>query len=66
MAQTEMLNEDIIEWTRQTTIQKTWAHFNIFFRQAHFKQRKVVKTSGKGGYTTVVQNIYCVPPPPTE
>ena len=29
--QTAMINEDIRECRRQTTDQKTWEHFNIFF-----------------------------------
>ena len=40
--------------------------FKIFIQQSHREQRKEVITSGKGGYTVVVQNIYSGPPPPPE
>ena len=63
---TAMFNKDIREWRNQTTYKKTWAHFNIFFHRSHREQRKAVKTAGKGGYNTAVQNIYGVPPPTPE
>ena len=66
LAQMAMFNTDIREWRRQTTYQNTWAHFKIFFHQAHCKQRKTATKAGKGGYTAAVQNIYCVSPPPPE
>ena len=61
-----IFKENIREWRCQTTNQKTWAHFKIFFHQAHQKPRKCVTTAGKGGYTAAVQNIYGVPSPPPE
>ena len=41
-----MFKEEIREWRCQTTNQKTWAHLNIFFLQAHHKQIKSVKKYG--------------------
>ena len=66
LTQMVMFNEDTREWRCQTTDQKTWAHFKIFFHLAHLKQMKAVTTARKGGCTAAVQNIYCVMPPPTE
>ena len=54
LTQMAMFNEDTIEWRRQSTDQKTWAKFKIFFHQDRFEQRKVV------------QKIYGVTPTPTE
>ena len=59
-------NEDIRDWRLKTTDLATWNISKIFTHQYHSEQNKGVTTSGKGGYTAVVQNIYDVPPPPTE
>ena len=66
LAQTAIFNEDIREWRRQATDQKTEAKLNIFFHQYRCEQRKVATTAGKGVYTATVQNIYSVPPPSLE
>ena len=66
LAHTEIFNDDIREWQRQATDNKTWKKFRIFFHQEYCKKRKAVTTAGKGGYTAVVHNIYGVPPPPPE
>ena len=66
MAQTAILNEDIREWRRQATNQKTWPKFKIFFHEAHHKQRKSVTTIGKEGYIAAVKNIYGVLHHPPE
>ena len=66
LAHTEIFNDDIREWQRQATENKTWKKFRIFFHQEYCKKRKAVTTAGKGGYTAVVHNIYGVPPPPPE
>ena len=66
LAHMAIFKEYIRECRRQTTNQKTWANCNIFFQQAHCKQRRAVTTSGKGGYNSAVQNIYGVTPPTPE
>ena len=38
----------------------------MFYHQTHCEQRRVVTTSGKGGYTIVVQNIHGVMPSHSE
>ena len=43
-----MFNEDTREWIIETTDQKIWAHFKIFFHRSHRDQRKAVTTTGKG------------------
>ena len=40
--------------------------FKLLFHRSHCKKNKAVTTTGKGGYTTAVQNIYSVPTPPLE
>ena len=64
--QRAMFIKDIREWRCQTTELKTWADYKTFFRRYNLKQRRAVTTAGKRGYTAVVQNIYCVSPPPPE
>ena len=61
-----MLNNYIRECRRQTNDQNTWATYKTFLHQAHREQSRAVTTAEKGGYATVVQNIYGVPPPHTE
>ena len=43
-----------------------WSKYKLFFHRYHQEQRIAVKTAGKGGYTTTLQNVYGAPPPPTE
>ena len=62
LAQAAMFNEEIRERRSQTTDHKTWTNFRSFFHRAHHENRKAVTTEGKRGYTTVVQNIFGVPP----
>ena len=66
LAQTAVFNGDIQYWRRQTTDQKTWAHYKLFPHRAHREHRRAVTTSVKGGYTAAVQNIYGILPPPPE
>ena len=66
LEQTWISNDDIREWRRQTTDQKTWGKYKIFFHRVHREKRITLTTTGKGGYTAMVQNIYGAPPPPPE
>ena len=66
LAQTGIFNDEIREWRRQTTEQKTWAKYKLFFRRYHQEQRRAVATAYKKGYTTTVQNLYGVTPTPPE
>ena len=66
LAHMAILKKDIRECQRQATDQNSRAKFNIFFHQAHHDERRVVTTAERGGYTETVQNIYGVPPLPTE
>ena len=66
LVQTTVFNDNIREWRRRNTNQKTWAHNKLFFRQSRREHRRSVTTSGKGRYTAAVQNIYGVPPLPPE
>ena len=66
MAQTATSNEGIREWRQQSTEIKTWSHFNIFFDKAHQYQITEANTTGKGGYTMFLHNIYGVTTPPLE
>ena len=66
LAHMAMFNEDIREWRWQTMDLKPWDNYNALLQQAQRKQNRAVKTTGKGGYTAAVQNIYSVPPPPPE
>ena len=36
LAQTEVFNENIRDWRRQTSDQKTWAHYKCFYTE-HIK-----------------------------
>ena len=50
LSQTDMFNKYIREW----------------IHQSHDQKRRAFTATGKGKYTVAVQNIYGVPPPPTE
>ena len=42
-------NNNIREWRRQTTNQKTWSHYKLFLHWAHKYQIRAVTTAIKGG-----------------
>ena len=66
LARTVILNYDIIEWRQQSANLKTWEKYKLFSHRAYREQKRAVTTTGKGGYTAKVQNIYGAPPPSTE
>ena len=66
MAQTGFFNDDIIEWRRQSANLKTWEKYKLFSHQSHPEKTIAVTSTGKGGYTATVQNIYGKPPPSSE
>ena len=66
LEQLAMFNEDIREWRRQITDQKTWAHINIFFHLSHRDQRKEGNNPRKRGIRHVSTKYYGVPPTPSE
>ena len=61
-----MFNKDIRDWRCQTTNQKTWKNYKMFFYQTHCAKRRAVTTIGKGEYTTEVHNIHVLLTPPQE
>ena len=52
LTQTVIFNNDIREWRRQATNQKTQGGFKILLHGAHCQLGNAVKTSGEVGYTT--------------
>ena len=62
----ETFTNNIREWHLESTKLKTWATPKVFLHWAHKNQRREVTTTGKGGHTAAVQNIYGVPPPSTR
>ena len=54
LAQTAMFNDYIRYWILQTTDFKTRGNYKTFFRRAHYNNRRVVSTTGKGGYTAAI------------
>ena len=66
LAKTRIFNDDIREWKQQSSDLKTWAKYIFFSQQAHQDQKRVVTTTGKGGYTATVKNIYSAPPTSLE
>ena len=66
LVQTATFNKDIRQWRRQYSELKTWASFKTFFHRAHWQQIRALTTTGKGGYTVTIQNLYDVLPPPPE
>ena len=62
----ETFTNNIREWHLESTKLKTWATLKVFLHWAHKNQRREVTTTGKGGHTAAVQNIYGVPPPSTR
>ena len=63
LAQKRTFNYDIREWGWKPADLKTWTKYKLFFHWAHWEQKIVATTVGKGGYTATVQNIYSAPPP---
>ena len=63
LEETEIFNNNICEWRRQTTDQKTWAKYNLFLHRVHQEQRRAVTTGGKVDYTVTVKNVFGAPPP---
>ena len=63
LEQSAIFNDDIREWRRKLSDLKTWVAYKVFFHHMHRKQRLAVRTTGKGGYTAAVKNIYVVMPP---
>ena len=55
LAQTGIFNDNIHEWRRQTTDQKKWAKYKLFFNRSHQEQRRAITTAGKGCYTATVK-----------
>ena len=66
LAQTYTLNEDVLEWQRQSAEINTCERLNTFFKRSHREQRIAITAEIKRGCTVVVQNIYSVTPPPSE
>ena len=66
LAQTGIYNNEIREWRRQITDQKTWAKYKLFFKRSHRDQRRSATTARKGGYTAMLKNVYGEPPPLPE
>ena len=54
LAQTDIFNEDIIEWRRQTTNLDTWSTFKTVLHQSHREEKREVTTAGK---ETIINKI---------
>ena len=58
LANTAVFNDDIKEWNRLPTNQKTWNNFKQHFQRAHRELRKQVTTAGQGGYNATINAIF--------
>jgi hypothetical protein len=58
LSNTAVFNDDIKDWNRQDSKDKTWANFKTHFQRAHRERRKAVTTAGQGGYNASVHNVY--------